>query len=541
MKRQFACAVLAVAVVLGVARVAQAHHSRAPFDLDKKIELDATITEVAWRSPHVYYEATVRNAAGVDETWTFEGHSIPGFLRLGWQRDTIEVGDRVAIVAHPNRAGATTFAMLYSVTRADGNTYYAYQIPQGQTVPGLQAAAPVAPSTDFSGTWRHMIPVLEAAIGSFRPPTEWPLTPKGRAQVDAWNLNDDPELDCVPLGVPRLILATYSHRWRREAGNIVIVKERSNQTRVIHLDGAPRPPDYVPNELGYSVGRFEADGTLVIETDGFAPTRWGNSRGLDSSAVKRVVERYELAADGLRMSVSYTIEDPEFLTEPVTVTGEYQKGADYEFVAETCDPATARKHLQFQGAVRSQPSIEFVAATPAHERAVRDYRAIWDQDGARIVAALEARTCLKFAEPKVSALVDDATSNSGGPQHAMGLRASYDLDVKRATLVHELAHRHLWQLTQRLDDLDGHRTLYLVLDRVWADVWGEQFAAERVRTESSWHAEYDYAAAWSWASALSIDERSALWNRLLAMNGRPYCHALIIDSASTPTIASRTE
>lgn len=189
----------------------------------------------------------------------------------------------------------------------------------------------------------------------------------------------------------------------------------------------------------------------------------------------------------------------------------------------------------------AQPALAFHAATAAHERATRDYRSIWEADGARIVAALEARTCMKFQEPSVSALVDDATSHSGGPEHAMGLRASYGVDVKRATLVHELGHRHLWQLTQRLDDLDGHRTLYLVLDRVWADVWGEEFAAERIATESSWSAEYDYAAAWSWARALTIDERSALWNKLLAMNSQPYCYALIVDPAVTPTIASTSE
>ena len=340
--------IVAVVVTLGVATAADAHHSRAPFDLDKRIEIDGTITDVAWRSPHVYIEATVRNDAGVAATWTLEGHSIPGFLRLGWQRETVQVGDHVAIVAHPSRTGNQNFAMLYSITRDDGSTYYAYQIPEGKSVPGLPSRGPVAPSTDFSGTWRHMIPVLEAAIGSFRPPTDWPLTAKGRAQVDAWNLNDDPELDCVPLGVPRLILATYSHAWRREAAQIVIVKERSRQTRDIHLDGAPRPASFTPNELGYSVGRFEVDGSLVVETLGFAPTRWGNARGLDSSAAKRVLERYRLADDGLRMSVSYTIEDPEFLTAPVTVQGEYQKGPDYEFVNEVCDRDTARRHLQFQ-------------------------------------------------------------------------------------------------------------------------------------------------------------------------------------------------
>ena len=191
--------------------------------------------------------------------------------------------------------------------------------------------------------------------------------------------------------------------------------------------------------------------------------------------------------------------------------------------------------------VHAQPTVDFIASTAAHERAARDYRSIWEQDGPRILAALEARTCLRFSEAAVAAVIGDEGSHSGGPEHPMGLRASYDADVKRATLVHELGHRHLWQLTERLDDLDGHRTLYLVLSRVWADVWGEEFAAERIRTESAWHASYDYAAAWSWAHALTVDERGILWNRLLALNGKPYCYTVYVDariSAERQTPAS---
>lgn len=196
---------------------------------------------------------------------------------------------------------------------------------------------------------------------------------------------------------------------------------------------------------------------------------------------------------------------------------------------------------------QAQLSLEFIASSAAHEHAARTYRAIWEEDGERIVAALEARTCMPFQETSVAAVIDDAVSHSGGPEHPMGLRASYDLDVKRATLVHELGHRHLWQLTERLDGVDGHQTLYLFLDRVWADVWGEDFAAERIRGESSWHATYDYAAAWAWARRMTPDERSRLWNRLLAMNGRHYCHALITDPPPAPaparpaTIASTTD
>jgi Family of unknown function (DUF6152) len=326
---------------------AQAHHSRAHFDLDRKIEIEGTVSELSWRSPHIYMSVDSLDPDGARTTWTLEGHSIPGSLRVGWQQDSVKVGDRVLVVAHPNRVADKPFAMLYSATLTDGTTYYAYAIPEGKTVAGLEDRRPTAPSTDFSGTWRYLVPVRVATIESYHAPTDWPLTELGRAQAEHFDVGADPVLDCVPMGVPRLILATYSHRWRRYADRIVIEKERTPQIRTIYLDGRRRPEDFVPNELGFSIGTIEADGTLVIETSGFAATPWGNARGLDSSADKRVVERYRLTGDGYTMSVSYTIEDPVYLTEPVTVTGEYSKSSDFEFVAETCDVETARRHLHF--------------------------------------------------------------------------------------------------------------------------------------------------------------------------------------------------
>lgn len=335
---------LALAGPLGSA---SAHHSRAHFDLDAVISIEGVVTEVSWRSPHVYYEVRGADSAGVEQLWTLEGHSIPGFLRMGWQPDTLEVGDRVTIAAHPNRNPEKTFAMLYSATLADGVTHYAYALPEGVTDDRVPDRSPTTPSRDFAGTWRHIIPVREATIGSFRPPSDWPLTARGRSQVERFDINDDPVLDCTPMGVPRLILATYSHRWTRFADRIVIEKERSPQVRVIHLAVDQPPADYAPSELGFSTGRFAPDGTLVVTTTGFAATPWGSARGLDSSTAKRVTERYRLIDDGYGMSVEYTIDDPVYLTEPVTVSGDYRKSADFEFVDEVCDPEVARRHLRF--------------------------------------------------------------------------------------------------------------------------------------------------------------------------------------------------
>lgn len=179
------------------------------------------------------------------------------------------------------------------------------------------------------------------------------------------------------------------------------------------------------------------------------------------------------------------------------------------------------------GTVQAQ-EVDFIASTAAHKYAARAYQAIWDEYGDRIMAALETRTCMPFPEFKVSAIVADAISHSGGPEHPMRLRASYARNVKQSTLVHELGHRHLWQLAERLDEVDGHMTLYLVLDRVWADVWGEEFAEDRVRGESGWHAKY--AVAWDWAHSLRPEERARLWNQLLLMNGLPNRCRNLLDS-----------
>ncbi len=55
----------------------------------------------------------------------------------------------------------------------------------------------------------------------------------------------------------------------------------------------------------------------------------------------------DVAHDGYAISVSCMIEDPVHLREPATAEGKYRKSSDYEFVAESCDIETARRHLEF--------------------------------------------------------------------------------------------------------------------------------------------------------------------------------------------------
>ena len=318
---------------------ALAHHSRAAFQLDKTVQFVGVMTEVSWTNPHLYFKAQVTNDEGGLEEWIFEGSNVSSSLRRGWQKDSVQVGDHVVIEAYPNKDKSVRYALMDRVTLTGSGATFP---PRDQPAP-----APVEPSTDFTGTW--VLTGRDNRTGShfYAPKDLTQLTPLGKTQIESFDTRNDPYFRCIPISTPRVIFGSAGYRFARDGAILTIDKEHSSRHRVIHMDGAARPDDFVANMDGWSVGRIDGDGTLVIETDGFSPTPWGVARGVDSSDQKRSVERYTLTEDGLGISASYTITDPVFLTAPYTVTGRYKKVADYDFPVEPpCDPEVASRHLR---------------------------------------------------------------------------------------------------------------------------------------------------------------------------------------------------
>lgn len=322
-----------------------AHHSRAMFNLEETLALEGTISKATWRNPHVYFEIDAVSGSGASETWTLESVSVALLARAGWTAETLKVGDRVIATINPHKDYARRYGELQDVALLDGTSL------KPATVADLTRADidGVTPSTDFSGTWTTANPRnRDGTVGNeaLSGPTQWPLTEQGRLQVQTFDVAEDPMFDCVFYGVPRLATSIYSRRWTREPGRIVIQQEQYPITRVIYLDGSSRPEDFSPNPVGFSTGRIESDGTLVVETDAFSYTPWGSAAGLDSSERKRVIEEYKLSEDGLQLYYSHTLIDPEFLTAPVTAGVAYTKILDHEYVYETCDPESARIPLE---------------------------------------------------------------------------------------------------------------------------------------------------------------------------------------------------
>lgn len=152
------------------------------------------------------------------------------------------------------------------------------------------------------------------------------------------------------------------------------------------------------------------------------------------------------------------------------------------------------------------PPMTFATEDTRFEAAAQDYRRIWAEDGARIMAAMENGTGLAFAEPAIRVIVFEGISSSGTGDRPMRLRASYTPEEKRGTLVHELGHRLIAALP-RDPDLDEHRTLFLFLYDVWTDLYGRDFADRMVAVERRRRGVYDYDAAWTWALSMTREQR----------------------------------
>ena len=76
------------------------------------------------------------------------------------------------------------------------------------------------------------------------------------------------------------------------------------------------PEDATGSLLGYSVGRWEDDRTLVVET-GRVDFPYLDNAGTPMSNDARMIERFSLSQDGNELDYEIAVTDSENLVEPV--------------------------------------------------------------------------------------------------------------------------------------------------------------------------------------------------------------------------------
>jgi hypothetical protein len=207
--------------------------------------------------------------------------------------------------------------------------------PRDQNRGGAQQNAPArasktdakpsgpAPVHDFSGMWTGP---AEAQLSNRIPP----MTPAGQAHLKL-NIPDpfsassnDPWKTCDPFGMPRVVNNGYGGGgigFAQMPDRIIMLHDYSKVWREIWMDGRPLPKNVGhtggPSSMiyGYSVGHWEGDNTLVVDTIGMDDKTWVDRRGYPHSVDAHVVERYT-RTDHDHLTVTETLDDPVYYTQP---------------------------------------------------------------------------------------------------------------------------------------------------------------------------------------------------------------------------------
>jgi len=110
-------------VWLALVAGAWAHHSQSEYDLRGKVDVEGTVTEVQWRSPHAWIQMDVIDDKGQKVNWSFELPSPVTLMRRGWTRDSLKPGDRIKVSGAPAR-NHPAIAIANSIKDANGKPLF---------------------------------------------------------------------------------------------------------------------------------------------------------------------------------------------------------------------------------------------------------------------------------------------------------------------------------------------------------------------------------------------------------------------------------
>ena len=188
------------------------------------------------------------------------------------------------------------------------------------------ASSPPAPRRDLSGIW-------DAGQGGIQP-TGYNVavlfTPLGAKMAGANKPGNGPRIADVsedndplstlgdPAGFPRIVLYELRpFQIVQTPKQVLMLCMFEKRWRVIWTDGRSLPSDPDPRWYGYSVGRWEDDYTLVVQSVGMDDRTWLDNAGNPHSTSLRVEERYHRVKQNT-MELTVTIDDPVMYTKPWT-------------------------------------------------------------------------------------------------------------------------------------------------------------------------------------------------------------------------------
>jgi len=222
----------------------------------------------------------------------------------------------------------------------------------GATVPGTAWALDDARYPDVRGVWQRP---GAAQWDPTKPPglrQQAPLTPRFQAVLeanlataDAGGQEYNPQVICMPSGMPRVMIA-YEPLELIVTPDITYIRfDQMGENRRIYTDGRGWPEKITPSFEGYSIGRWvERDGegrygALEVETRGLKGPRTLDASGLPLHPDNQTIIKERIYLDPAnrnRLHDQITTIDHVY-SRPWTVTRDYNREAHPIWVETNCN------------------------------------------------------------------------------------------------------------------------------------------------------------------------------------------------------------
>jgi hypothetical protein len=145
----------------------------------------------------------------------------------------------------------------------------------------------------------------------------------------------DPTANCVPGGMPRIMINPYPQELVVKDNEVLVLKELQTQIRRIYVDGRKPPADMIATYTGYSTGHWEGD-TLVADTIGLRGDTVFDRTAAPHSNKITVHERMRLRTPDI-WEDQITVTDPIAFTKPWTVMITYKRQPTWEILEYVCE------------------------------------------------------------------------------------------------------------------------------------------------------------------------------------------------------------
>jgi hypothetical protein len=301
-----------VGIVVGglllLSNIALGHHSISPFDRESIQELEGTVSSVQWINPHI--RLTIRVG---DEEWEVEGDSPNAAERQGLTRESMQVGDEVRLAGWPSTLGRREVFLTNILIDGAETVVMDLNLPLVFTQSEEASFVDPAEADPERGIFR----VWSSSGELYQLRSPYVLTSAAEAARVNWDpYTDQLSLRCVAPGMPNAILNPYPIEIIDRGDQILIRIEEWEAVRTVDMVLETIPEGVSDSLLGYSVGRWEDDRTLVVET-GRVDFPYLDDAGTPMSNDVRMIERFSLSQDGNDLAYEISVTDSENLVEPV--------------------------------------------------------------------------------------------------------------------------------------------------------------------------------------------------------------------------------